>query len=96
MFCQLAPLDGLNKRKSVEPFVYCVGGSDKTQKQINSTPHLTVYVFSTYTAQVMSVIAYPCFFETVRFPTLDKSETLSHHIVAICDIAKIIKFPLKQ
>lgn len=30
---------------SVEPFVYCVGGSDKTQKQINSTPHLTVYVF---------------------------------------------------
>ena len=40
MFCQLAPLDGLNKRKSVEPFVYCVGGSDKTQKQINNTPHL--------------------------------------------------------
>jgi hypothetical protein len=25
----------------------------------------------------MNVIAYPCFFETVRFPTQDKSETLS-------------------
>ena len=25
----------------------------------------------------MNVIAHPCFFETVRFPTQDKSETLS-------------------
>jgi len=35
-------------------------------------------MFFTHIAiQVTNVIAYPCFFETVRFPVQDKSETLS-------------------
>lgn len=30
----------IRHKESVESFVYCIGGSDKTQRQINNTPHL--------------------------------------------------------
>ncbi len=71
------------KKESAELCIYCVGGSDKTQKQINNTPHLYRYVRNrTYAIQVMNAIAYPCFFETVRFPTQDKAEHFHYVSVA--------------
>ena len=42
----------------------------------------------TYATQMTNVIAHPCFFETVRFPTQDKSETLSLFYVTYRDFCK--------
>ena len=39
----------------------------------------------------MNVIAIPRFFETVRFPMRDKSETLSPMLATSRDIANIVK-----
>jgi len=70
-------MTGFLKKESVEFCVYRVEASDKARKQMNSFPHLLAYVCEHISSSSDECCCCHCFLETVRFPTQDKSETLS-------------------
>ena len=55
---------------------YCIRGSDKTQRQINNTPHLP-YMSKTYYAKVMNVVAILPLVKLSDFLYRIKAKTLS-------------------